>query len=70
MEWKRRGYNNTMAMFKPRLGESYPDPPWLGDEAVHASHRSNLLRKNPTHYGQFGWEESTDLEYVWPESDR
>lgn len=41
-------------------------PPWLGDERLHASHRSNLLRKDPAHYGQFGWTEPHDLPYVWP----
>lgn len=64
-EWVRRGYNNTM----PKIATdpyklTYPD--WLGDEAFHASHRSNLLRKDPEYYGQFGWTESDDLEYVWP----
>jgi hypothetical protein len=41
-------------------------PNWLGDDKFHASHRSNLLRKNPIWYGQFGWTESPDLPYVWP----
>ncbi len=41
-------------------------PSWFGDEAFHASHRSNLLRKNPEWYGQFGWTEPHDLPYVWP----
>lgn len=41
-------------------------PPWLGSEAFHASHRSNLLRKDEEWYGQFEWVESSDLEYVWP----
>jgi hypothetical protein len=41
-------------------------PEWLGNEDFHASHRSNLLRKEPEHYGQFGWIEATDLPYVWP----
>lgn len=47
----------------------YPDtgpPCWLGDPAFHASHRSNLLRKNYEWYGQFGWSEPIDLPYVWP----
>ena len=26
-------------------------PPWLGDEALHRSHRSALVRKDPEHYG-------------------
>jgi len=33
-------------------------PPWLGKRAFHASHRSNLLRKDPVWYGQFGWKET------------
>jgi hypothetical protein len=41
-------------------------PPWLGNEAFHASHRSNLLRKDPEYYGGWGWEEPHDLPYVWP----
>lgn len=63
-EWIARGYNNTMKYrSKPGLHSA---PAWLGDPAFHASHRSNLLRKAPEHYGQFGWTESPDLEYVWP----
>lgn len=41
-------------------------PEWFGNEALHASHRSNLLRKDEEFYRQFGWTEPTDLEYVWP----
>jgi hypothetical protein len=45
---------------------AYPRPPWLGDERVHASHRSNLLRKDPEHYGQFGWAEDNNIPYFYP----
>lgn len=62
-EWKRRGYRNTMEY--PELGDTV-FPPWFGDEKFHASHRSNLLRKDPAHYGQFGWTEPPDLPYIWP----
>ena len=41
-------------------------PTWLGDERLHASHRSNLLRKDPTYYGCFDWTEPHDLPYWWP----
>ena len=41
-------------------------PAWWGDSALHASHRSNLIRKDPIHYGQWGWSEPADLPYVWP----
>jgi Pyrimidine dimer DNA glycosylase len=45
-------------------------PPWLGNEEFHASHRSNLLRKNELFYRQWGWTEPIDLPYIWPTSDR
>lgn len=41
-------------------------PPWIGDERVHSSHRANLLRKDPQHYGQFNWTEQPTEGYFWP----
>lgn len=56
--------------------EKHPNngaPPWLGNEAIHASHRAALLYKLPEWYSQFGWKEKPDvlnekgrLNYVWP----
>lgn len=43
-------------------------PLWLGNSEFHASHRSNLLRKDPVWYGQFGWTEPNDLPYIWPKT--
>jgi hypothetical protein len=63
-EWVRRGFRNTMELAP--TPESPQMPWWLGDAAFHASHRANLLRKDPTFYGQYGWSESPDLPYVWP----
>lgn len=63
-EWVRRGYRNTMSHLA--VAAVYRLPDFIGDEAFHASHRSNLLRKEPWHYSQFGWTESPDLPYVWP----
>jgi len=63
-EWIRRGYKNTMAM--PTMIESYVLPPWFGQLDFHASHRSNLLRKDPIFYNKLGWNEAPDLPYVWP----
>lgn len=66
VEWRRRGYKDTV------LEKLAPDaivffyPPWLGDAKFHAAHRSNLLRKNAKHYSQFGWTEPHDLPYIWP----
>lgn len=72
-EWRRRGYRDTLlpqfmdaANGLLRMGRDSDAPPWLGDEDFHASHRSNLLRKLPAHYSQFGWSEPSDLSYVWP----
>lgn len=46
-------------------------PPWLGDEKLHLSHRSALLRKDPGFYRPvFGDDDPDDLDYVWPRSDR
>jgi hypothetical protein len=66
-EWKRRGYKDTCEFKIITLADpSMCMPLWLGDPAFHASHRSNLLRKDADHYGQFGWTEPSDLPYVWP----
>ncbi|MEU8237245.1 MSMEG_6728 family protein [Actinoplanes missouriensis] len=46
-------------------------PPWLGDEDLHLSHRSALIRKDAAHYRPlFGDDVPDDLPYVWPASDR
>ena len=66
-EWRQRGYADSLLEFfelSDMPGEA--EVPWLGTEAFHASHRSNLLRKDPIWYGQFGWTELPDLPYVWP----
>lgn len=63
-EWVRRGYRNSMEALPERV--SFDLPPWFGTEDFHASHRSNLLRKDPVHYGRFGWSEPATLPYVWP----
>lgn len=71
-EWRHvRKYKDTVSgkltdiMLRCEFSSSN-DPAWLGDEAFHAAHRSNLLRKDPVHYGQFGWTEPSYLPYVWP----
>ena len=39
---------------------------WLGDEAFHLAHKSNLIRKLPGHYGKLWPDVPADLPYVWP----
>jgi len=74
-EWVRRGYRDTC---RARIITLVPGadpavvavaaakPSWFGDLAFHASHRSNLLRKDPTWYSRFEWTEPPDLPYIWP----
>jgi hypothetical protein len=83
--WRERGFADTTEI---QIGEFAPDvvgaaqadlaaagllPSWVGDEALHRSHRSNLLAKDPAFYRprfaeRFG-PEPDDLPYVWPEPD-
>lgn len=64
VEWTGRGYQDTcFARFPQPLNVCWPE--WMTPEFA-ASHRSNLLRKNPAWYGQFGWTEPDTLPYVWP----
>ena len=53
------------------LGEAGQLPPWLGDPDLHLSHRSALVRKDPSFYRPvFGDDVPDDMAYVWPASDR
>lgn len=76
-EWVRRGHADTVG---PQIAEFAPDagtqetlahagllPGWLGDESLHRSHRSALVRKDPGHYRPLFGDVPGDLEYVWPE---
>lgn len=67
-EWLARGYVDSLRgairMYR-KPGLPRESPPWLGMPAFHAAHRSNLLRKDPVYYGQFGWKEPIDLPYIW-----
>jgi hypothetical protein len=62
-EWVRRGYRNTMQRYPVNFAQK---PQWMFDSQMHASHRSNLLRKDPNYYGRFGWTEKPDMPYYWP----
>ena len=41
-------------------------PPWLGDEAFHLAHRSNLVRKDAEFYRPRFGDVPDDLPYIWP----
>jgi hypothetical protein len=68
-EWQRRGYQNSIEV-PWMLDHDDPYPPWL-DNPVEAavvtrSHKSNLLRKDPAHYGRMKWDVPNDIPYYWP----
>ncbi len=71
-EWLRRGYKDTCRDKILLMTEHFAfskehwDPSWLNDDRLHDSHKSNLLRKDPTWYSKFNWDVRDDLEYVWP----
>lgn len=70
-EWTRRGYRDAQAneirdLVSPFNYGSAFYPSWLGDDEFHLSHRSNLIRKKPEHYGKLWPDVPNDLPYVWP----
>lgn len=71
LEWCDRGFNDSLTpWFEERLGvEDFENPWWLGVVGFHASHQSNLVRKDPAHYRQFFPTIPDDLPYIWPTKD-
>jgi Pyrimidine dimer DNA glycosylase len=75
--WTKGGAGDTtrsqIAEFAPGAdgvpAPSVPLPLWLGNEALHRSHQSNLLRKSPEFYGPRFPGVPADLPYVWPGQD-
>ena len=51
---------------QPELAAAAALPPWLGDQAIHRSHQSALVRKDHEHYGPLFPGVPDDLPYVWP----
>ena len=45
-------------------GKNSDYPAWWGFEPMHASHRSNLTRKDSEHYGQY-FNDKADKPYIW-----
>jgi len=68
-EWTSRGYKDTCLEKTIAVMAGKPigivRPSWLGNQELHSSHRSNLVRKLPEHYGKL-WNIANDLPYVWP----
>lgn len=79
--WTERGYGDTCAATigqdlreagvravrtQQELATVGALPTWLGDDALHRSHQSSLLRKDPEHYAPLFPGVPDDLPYVWP----
>jgi hypothetical protein len=83
--WRERGFADSTESL---IGEFAPSvttvtqaelaaagllPSWVGDEALHRSHRSNLMAKDAEFYrprfAELFGPEPDDLPYVWPEPD-
>jgi hypothetical protein len=80
-QWRARGFADTcqpkiladLALLgvdqvrgQDQLAAAGALPPWLGDPALHRSHQSALLRKDPKFYGSCFPGVPDDLPYVWP----
>lgn len=66
--WLGRGFRHTMGY--EIITEDIRMPEWFGDKVFHATHRSNLLRKDSEYYSKFRWKESSDVPYVWLDPQR
>ncbi len=79
--WTEQGFGDTCALTiatdlrtagidsvrtQSQLRDARALPPWLGDAALHRSHRSALVRKDPEHYRPLFPDVPDDLPYVWP----
>jgi hypothetical protein len=67
-EWVRRGFNDSLFdKFQTYTSKFKPTPvPWfVNDELFRFTHKSNLMRKDSEHYGQF-FSVPTNVPYIWP----
>lgn len=74
-EWTDRGYKDSCLWKTFDLFSGLPSrnpnliPPWLGDKDFHLAHQSNLIRKDPLHYGPLFPGVPNDLPYIYPVKD-
>ncbi|MCU1573561.1 MAG: hypothetical protein JWO93_1643 [Micrococcaceae bacterium] len=54
----------------PDADGSLAMPSWLGNEDLHRSHRSNLIRKAPELYAEAFPEDDGELPYLWPDPEQ
>jgi hypothetical protein len=80
-EWRKRGHADStldnIREFAPQARDWDQEelrrrgllPSWFGDERLHRSHRSALLRKDPGHYRPCFPDVPDDLAYWWPPAE-
>ena len=64
LEWRERGYTDNMLERFVCVGDPQP-PTWLGDNRIHLSHQSNLIRKDPLYYQPLFPNVPNNLAYFW-----
>jgi len=81
-EWVKRGYKDTChgklkdlhysfrgqshIVCAVQQGTDECSAPFIGNDAFHASHHSNLIRKLPSHYRPLWPDVPDNLPYMWP----
>jgi hypothetical protein len=68
-EWIKRGYKDTCRtkiVSLVDMSQPVVYPSWVGDDAFHVAHRSNLIRKKSEFYQPLWPNVRGDLPYVWP----
>ncbi len=75
--WAERGFADRVresmlqftagrALTEAELTAAGQLPPWYGVAALHESHQSALVRKEPDHYRPYFPDVPDDLPYLWP----
>ena len=59
----------VVGMSQDDLAQAGMLPRWLGNGALHLSHRSALVRKDPAFYRPVFGDVPDDLPYLWPPAD-
>lgn len=65
LEWKGRGYKDSLLPNFEQYANSDNLPYWLGDERLHVSHQSNLIRKDFEYYAPKFPNVPNNLPYYW-----
>jgi hypothetical protein len=67
LEWRERGFEDSLLGQFVKLQTPNPKmPAWWGNQELHDSHKSNLVRKAPDYYGKMWPNIPNNLPYVWP----